>query len=332
MSQISVIVPIYNVEKYLHRCVDSILAQTFTDFELILIDDGSPDRCGAICDEYASQDSRVYVIHQKNGGVSAVRNAGIDWVFANSDSQWISFVDSDDWVHPQMLEQLYWAVQEHDVKVSICGYRETAGDEPWEDGEYASKLWPVEQYYVDCNINATVPWGKLYHCECFRKIRYPVGKIHEDEYVTYRILFEYDQVAVIDAPLYAYFVNPQGITKSEWTVKRLDALGARRQQICFLKENRYLFAYDAIARVSFAQTYQYSQEIGAYTKLEKWKAQMKIRSYLKWLLRKNREVFPFVEKNIWIYEMVFPFEMWFYWYGKAMLKRLMRRDDKHAAD
>ena len=103
MPQISVIVPVYKVEPYLRRCVDSILGQTFTDFELILVDDGSPDNCPAICDEYARKDTRVHVIHQENGGLSAARNAGIDWAFANSDSQWLTSVDSDEWVHPEML-------------------------------------------------------------------------------------------------------------------------------------------------------------------------------------------------------------------------------------
>lgn len=128
---LSIIVPVYNTEKYLNRCIDSILAQTFMDFELILVDDGSPDNCGAICDENAAKDSRVHVIHQENCGQSAARNAGIDWVFAHSDSKWISLVDSDDWVHPQMLERLYHAVLEHNVKVSICGYEETSGDIHW---------------------------------------------------------------------------------------------------------------------------------------------------------------------------------------------------------
>ena len=103
MPTISVIVPVYKVEPYLNRCVDSILRQTYQDFELILVDDGSPDRCGEICDEYARQDSRVHVIHKENGGLSDARNAGIDWVEANSDSRWLIFADSDDWVHPELL-------------------------------------------------------------------------------------------------------------------------------------------------------------------------------------------------------------------------------------
>ena len=120
MPTISVIVPVYKVEKYIHRCVDSILEQTYADFELILVDDGSPDNCGAICDEYATQDSRVVVIHQENGGLSAARNAGIDWAFTNSDSQWISFVDSDDWVHPEYLERLLDVAVSRSADMTFC--------------------------------------------------------------------------------------------------------------------------------------------------------------------------------------------------------------------
>ena len=107
MPQISVIVPIYKVEQYLERCVDSILNQTFTDFELVLVDDGSPDNCGAICDEYAKKNERIVVIHKENGGLSDARNAGIEWALNNSGSEWITFIDSDDWVHIDYLEYLY---------------------------------------------------------------------------------------------------------------------------------------------------------------------------------------------------------------------------------
>ena len=153
MPTISVIVPVYKVEPYIHRCVDSILQQSYRDFELVLVDDGSPDNCGSICDEYASRDSRVHVIHQENGGLSAARNAGIDWVFDNSDSQWITFVDSDDWVHPQMLEKLFDAAMEQNTLISICGFIETTGDIPCpalEIGE--SRLWSAEEYYIQHNV------------------------------------------------------------------------------------------------------------------------------------------------------------------------------------
>ena len=136
MKIISVIVPVYKVEKFIHRCIYSILAQTFKDFELILVDDGSPDNCGKICDEYALKDNRIHVIHKENGGLSDARNAGIDWAFANSNSEWITFIDSDDWIHPKYLEALYNAVKKSGCEISICGFEETEGNNPNVDEYY----------------------------------------------------------------------------------------------------------------------------------------------------------------------------------------------------
>lgn len=243
MPTISIIVPVYKVEPYLRRCVDSILAQTFTDFELILVDDGSPDNCPSICDEYARQDSRIVVIHQENGGLSAARNTGIDWAFANSDSQWLSFIDSDDWVHPAYLGGVYNAAIDNDVSLSICGYAKTTGEEPQLDGaELVPQVWEPEAFYVQHTVNATVAWGKLYQKESFRDIRYPVGKLNEDEYITYRLIFSQKKLTVVFAPLYFYYYNPSSITNSEWSPRRLDALAAFDQQLAFFSENKYPLA------------------------------------------------------------------------------------------
>jgi len=147
MANISVIVPVYKVEAFLSRCVESILAQTYRDFELILVDDGSPDGCGVLCDGYARRDSRVHVIHQENGGLSAARNTGIDWVFANSVSRWIAFVDSDDWVHPDFLKVLYETAEKTACKLSVCDYFRTAGEDfPVQPDGEARKL-SSDDYY-----------------------------------------------------------------------------------------------------------------------------------------------------------------------------------------
>ena len=245
MPTISVIVPVYKVEKYIHRCVDSILGQTFIDFELILVDDGSPDNCPAICDEYAEKDNRVHVIHQENGGLSAARNAGIDWAFANSDSQWLSFIDSDDWVHPEYLERLLDAAAENNVDLSICGYKGTSGEEVvCFEKQFDVTLWTPKDFYTSNEINATIAWGKLYRKECFDTIRYPVGKIHEDEYTTYKILFEQDSIVYIAAPLYAYYNNPDGITKSKWSIRRLDLLEALEERILYFTEGNDEYMVD----------------------------------------------------------------------------------------
>lgn len=242
MSLVSIVVPVYKVEKYLHRCVDSILGQTLTDFKLILVDDGSPDTCGKICDEYAVGDSRIHVIHQLNGGLSAARNAGIDWIFARHESEWITFIDSDDWVHPIYLEALYSAAIKNSADVVIGGYELTDGKNPEITGELIADTYKTEEYYVYNIINATVAWGKLYRLECFNNIRYPMGRIHEDEFVTYRILFRYDRLCVIPQPLYAYFQNTEGIILSKWTPKKFDSVIACEKQVKYFARRGYHLA------------------------------------------------------------------------------------------
>ena len=280
MALISVIVPVYQVEAFLPRCVDSILGQSCRDFELILVDDGSPDHCGALCDAYAAQDSRVHVIHQTNGGLSAARNTGIDWVFAESESQWLTFVDSDDWLHPQTLEVLLKAAEENNSRVSVCGYRETAGENPFvETVPMQSAVWTPKDFYMQQTKNFTVAWGKLYSRECFKEIRYPVGKIHEDEFVTYRLLFAQEKIAVVAQPMYAYFVNPTGITRKPWSAKRLHAWEAYEEQIRFfdalgdadLKRRNYREYIDnAFATLQTAEAAPNQAELGpTIRKMEK---------------------------------------------------------------
>lgn len=326
MPLISVIVPVYKVEPYLRRCVDSILAQTFTDFELILVDDGSPDNCGAICDEYAEKDVRVHVIHQENGGLSAARNAGIDWAFAHSDSEWLSFVDSDDWVHPQMLELLYGAVCSQNVRISICKYQVVKAEERWITIDNPQvKCWPVENFFIKHNASATIACCKLYHKECFESIRYPVARIHEDEFVTYRILFGYEQIAFVDSVLYAYFYNPAGITKSPWTIKRLDGIDAFEEQIAFFSERGLFEArtarIDKYLRLLCGYKKRISEEA---SEKEKGYALWVINKKLWWNLLKYRKMFPFEKRWWFIYESAFPNIMNIYWRLCSAKNKMMK--------
>jgi len=246
MPTISVIVPVYKVESYIHRCVDSILAQTFADFELILVDDGSTDGCGAICDEYAAKDNRIHVIHQENSGLSAARNAGIDWTFANNSSEWLTFVDSDDWVHPKYLEVLLNGVKRTSSSVSVGGFERTKGKAPIvDDAALSATVWDTETYFCKHNTNATVAWGKLYRKQCFETIRYSVGKIHEDEFTTYKILFQFEKLAVISQPLYAYFQNENSIVGVAWNPKRIHAIEAydERAQYFLEKHNPRMYQH-----------------------------------------------------------------------------------------
>ena len=235
MSKITVIVPVYKVEKYLRRCVDSILSQTFNDFDMVLIDDASPDHCGTICDEYASIDERVFVVHHtKNLGLSAARNSGLDWTMKHSNSQWITFIDSDDWVHPLYLEALFEAAKDH--KISVCYRIKTHGEELPALSAYTITHLKPEDYYLTYMGNSTVAWAKLYAKELFQDIRYPVGKLHEDEFVTYKIIFQVDEIAFIPEELYAHYLNPNSIMHQPWSLQELDILEAYENQLSFFDE------------------------------------------------------------------------------------------------
>jgi len=237
MSQIGIVVPVYNTQAILPRCVDSILAQTFSDFQLVLVNDGSRDDSGKICDSYAERDSRIHVIHQKNAGVGAARNAGLDWLFENSQCQWICFVDSDDWIHPAMLQALIDAARHFGTQISACGYLETETEPlPEPPGDLTPQLWNIAAFYQEQYILATVPWGKLYARSCFASARYPVGTYFDDEYVTYRLLFAQETIPVVTAQLYAYYCNPEGLTKRSWNPRRLEVWDAYEQQIAFFRQ------------------------------------------------------------------------------------------------
>ena len=237
MTIISVIVPVYKVEPYLRRCVDSILSQSFTDFELILVDDGSPDNCGAICDEYAATDARGHVIHQPNGGLSAARNAGIDWAFANSDSKWFAFVDSDDWVHPQYLELLYKAVRDNGTLISACDFQRVNNEIP--DPVLLNSetiLFDWDTFLSDYSLPVSIVWNKLYARKLYIGLCYPVGKIHEDEFLTYKVLYRAKTIAFFQSELYYYFQNPTSLTHKVFSLKRIDAIDAYIERVYFSKK------------------------------------------------------------------------------------------------
>lgn len=244
MPVVSVVVPVYKVEPYLRRCVDSIMNQTYTDFQLILVDDGSPDNCGKICDEYAEKDSRIHVIHRENGGLSAARNSGIDWMFEHSYTEWITFIDSDDWVTSSYLEVLLGMAHKFHVNISIGGFL------PVKDGDVIGqekcpfeREYGPEEYWVEKQGDATVAWGKLYKSDLFKLIRYPEGKLHEDEFTTYKLLFSEKSIAVTNDKLYYYYQSSTSIMRSNWTMKKMDGLVAYEEQMLYFKQNGYLDAY-----------------------------------------------------------------------------------------
>ena len=258
MALISVISPVYNTEKLLPRCLESILSQSFQDFEVILVNDGSKDNSASICEAYAAKDSRIHVIHQNNSGVSAARNAALDWVMENSDSKWILFVDSDDWVHPQIMETLLNLAETYQVKVSACGYLETFdGTLVVNEEQLQPELWDAKEFYYRQPMLGTVPWGKLYAKACFADIRYPVGMYFDDEFVTYRILLAQEKIPMVTAPMYGYYINPEGLTKRPWIIRRLDVWKAYEEQILYFEkmgdERLLRFRYREYIDNSYAQ-------------------------------------------------------------------------------
>lgn len=226
---ISIIVPIYKVEKLLSRCIDSLLGQTYSDFELILVDDGSPDRCGEICDHYAQADSRIMVIHKENGGLSDARNAGIS--LARGD--YISFVDSDDWVVPQYLERLLNGLLTARSDICECEVYRTYGDAF--NQAISSKLQEfdsalaLKQLILDGEFHQHV-WNKLYRREVIGNISFPIGKTNEDEFWTYQVFGKATKIAKITDVLYNYYQRPNSIMGAEYSLKRLDSLEAKKQR------------------------------------------------------------------------------------------------------
>ena len=235
---ISVIIPVYKVEKYLCRCVDSGLEQTYTNMELILVDDGSPDNCPVMCDEYARQDSRVKVIHQENAGLSGARNAGIDM----AQGQWLAFVDSDDYLAADFLERLYQACVDTGSSLSVCRWEYVRGETIPEHGTGETRVYTgremLANLYVPDGAYFVVVWNKLYRKELFEDIRYPLGRIHEDEATTYRIYDKVKKAAYVDRSLYGYFVTPVSITRG-FNPKRMDWVTAVAERLDFFEQKGY---------------------------------------------------------------------------------------------
>ena len=196
-----------------------------------------------ICDEYAEKDKRVCVIHQPNGGLSAARNAGIGWAFTNSNSQWISFADSDDWVHPRYLELLYQTACGTGTKLSACEFERVEQTIPFEQVSGEPELWAWDELLEENNVAAVIAWSKLYAKELFIGLRYPVGKVHEDEFLTYKLLHRAGSVGYLPASLYFYFQNPDGIMRKAFSLSRFDGSEAIRERIRYvhaLKNRQFL--------------------------------------------------------------------------------------------
>lgn len=244
-TAISVIVPVYKVEKYLDKCVKSILNQTFRDFELLLVDDGSPDQCGAMCDAYAAKDSRIKVLHKKNGGLSDARNYGMQF----AKGEYFTFIDSDDFIEPSYLEVLYQLVTKYQVKISAVStnnVQENADYEP-KCQESISKKAGIEEGIRRMLVRdpfGIAAWGKLYHRALFQTVQYPVGRLYEDMLTTPYLFDQCDAIAFSDAKLYCYLERNDSIMHRPVKEKDLQAFEGMQLTLDYL-EKKYSGLHEA---------------------------------------------------------------------------------------
>lgn len=239
-GKVSIIVPIYKVEKYLSKCIDSIITQSYSNLEIILINDGSPDNCGNICDDYSRKDNRIQVIHKKNGGLSDARNEGLKI----ASGEYISFIDSDDYIDKDFYKILVDLIKSNNADVAQCAYKKTTEndnldykintlEEKKNDNislhnlDILNSLYGTEKYTVIWNV-----WNKLYKRELLRNIYFPKGKLHEDVFTTYKILYRAKTLVSTNKQLYFYTQRATSIM-GRFNVKHLDVLEAYVEQVYF---------------------------------------------------------------------------------------------------
>ena len=238
---ISIVIPIYNVEKYLACCIESVIRQTYKALEIILVDDGSTDSCPDICDKYEKIDTRIIVIHKENGGLSDARNAGL----AIARGKYITFIDSDDFVSEKFIEELFKAMIQNNSDISVCNYKmvdENATKQEDIDNDMSTLLFSNKEalhhaYQGDIKGFEFLAWGKMYKKALFteNKIEYPKGKIHEDTFTTYKLLDKANTVVYIGCQLYYYRLRQGSIMQSSYNIKHLDLIDATKEACDYFK-------------------------------------------------------------------------------------------------
>lgn len=296
---ISVIVPVYKVEPYLDKCISSVVNQTYKNLEIILVDDGSPDNCPAMCDAWAEKDNRIRVIHKPNGGLSDARNAGM----SAATGELMAFVDSDDWIAPDMYEQLYRRLTEDGSDIAACGVQMV-----WEDntpprmltrpGSRTLNRDEAMQAIIEESCLKQPVCYKLYKSKLVRDIRFPVGKYHEDVFWSYQAVGKANRVSVSDNVGYYYLQRGGSIMGEGYSIKRLDAIEAKVQRCDYMCEHFPQLAALSLKNLWFTCIYQGQC---AMRDLNTDDA-VKVLSFLKNVLREN----PYqmnegtVKENLWL--------------------------------
>lgn len=233
---ISIVIPVYKVEKYLEKCIESIINQTYKNLEIIIVDDGSPDNCPQMCDEFAKSDKRIKVIHKENGGLSDARNAGIDI----ATGKYITFVDSDDYITNDYVEYMYNLIKKHNTKIATCETQVVHIESDEENQEQfienievltARDLFYKILFAQKSDVSA---YSKLYETALFRDIRYPKGVVYEDTATTYKLIEKCDKIATGNKKCYFYFSRPNSISKM---------CGFNKNEIDYIKNTDEMLKY-----------------------------------------------------------------------------------------
>ena len=271
---ISVVVPVYKVEKYLEKCVKSILKQTYTNLEIILVDDGSPDKCGQLCDELAKIDDRIKVFHKENGGLSDARNYGVE----RANGEYIGFVDSDDYIHESMYGELYKAIKKSGTSIAECGvtrvYKNTL--RPHYEGEDYFLVLDREGYLKEYLENKRLygsAWCKLIHKDLAKKIKFSTGKIYEDAFYTLELLKTVDRYTLISGNYYYYYIRENSITTRPFSSKDMDYIEIMELISEYTLNKFPIYKEQLLVRLTFAYISIFNQllEVDNYKNKKEYK-------------------------------------------------------------
>lgn len=324
MPLISVIVPVYNTENYLRRCINSILDQTFTDLELILVDDGSTDCSGTICDEYAEKDSRVKVCHKANGGVSSARNAGLALI----SGEYLTFVDSDDWLSIECFEKMISAIREYGAELCICRIKRVNEQEDFEENHCS--IESVESGYEALNKVARED-GDRYRCCPAKLVKtsiasrffFPVGRRwSEDTAVVYLWYHSAETVVFLDYHPYYYFMNSDSASHTRDLSIEFDEIDTWHEQLnLYAKEYKELYydrldAYKNVLLRWLPQIDRLNQYEAARKRILK-----DLRRVL-WILATHQH--GYIKNHVWCYEIAFPHMLFLYWTGIGISKKIKK--------
>ena len=323
MPEISVIVPVYNTGEFLAACIDSIRNQTFDHFEVLLVDDGSTDGSGKVCDKYAEIDARIQVIHQENQGQAAARNRAVE----QARGEWLCFIDSDDVVHPQMLERLYRAAIEGQVNLSMCSAVEASCIpenffRAYGELSFTSTKMDEQRLisiYDGGAHRGWVIWGKLIRKEIVQNHPFTVGRIYEDNAVVCRWLVEAGTVSNIDDVLYFYRVNPQGTTKSGFRLKMLDSLWAIREIALFYGSHGYKKLKTKFCSMYMRMSPDYYWKV--LKELSQPTAAADLKNQMRQIMCENRKYIKLTKpQRLAVYEVLYPRMMHLYWLYQAAMR------------